>query len=144
MFIRRRTINGRDYYQVIRCYRERVWDEEGRRVPGGKIRNKVVASLGHHPTIEAAWRGAAEEYLATSKRGGKGDRKKWERIKKLDRVLKAYRKKRGEPFEPDPRIEEHRGKWNWSESRAAAEAKRKKEREWDEAWRRFIGGSREQ
>src|SRR4051812_8762062 len=70
MFIRKRTINGRDYYQVIRCYRERVWDQARRRYRAGKIQNDVVASLGHHPTLEGAIRRAEERFHAIVAREG--------------------------------------------------------------------------
>ncbi len=39
MFIRRKTVKGLDYYQVIETYRD-----------AGRVRHRTIGSLGPHPT----------------------------------------------------------------------------------------------
>src|SRR4051812_34690403 len=101
MFVRSDTIKGRLYYRVVESYRPREWTASRGVKPGKKVRQRTLANLGTHPTIVAAWREAAAEYFATCEGKKLGDRAKWDRLLRLDRLL---RKEQGKAFVPDPRI----------------------------------------
>src|SRR4051794_22726117 len=120
MFVRKDTIKGRTYYRVVESYRPRVRRADGGAKAGEKGKQRTLANLGTHPTIEAAWREAGEEYFATCERAGKGKRKlgsraKWDRFITLNGLL---RKEKGKAFVPDPRIEPEAGRWYWVDNKA--------------------------
>jgi len=65
VFIRRKTVRGYDYFQIVEGYR----DDHGR------VRHRTVASLGHNPTIKAA--------LTSMARDDRRDAKELERYRKV-------------------------------------------------------------
>src|SRR4051794_5759293 len=89
MFIRKKTVKGTVYYEVVKSYRVRKGEDKG------KVRHRKIASLGTHPTIEEAWREAEPAYFK-AKRAGKATEAAWKRLEELAR---AFERERGESFE---------------------------------------------
>ncbi len=124
MFIRSKVVKGRTYYQAVESYRDSK---------DGRVRQKTLASLGTHPTIEPAFREAVKRYF-DSRKGRKtapftdADRAAWKRLQKLENLLfKQGCGNYGYGRDPSLQAEVTRV------ARAARKAEReRKQRTWDE------------
>jgi hypothetical protein len=85
MFIRKKTVKGKDYYQVVRTYRP--WWKEGE--DRKKVRQRVIASLGTNPSIEEAIRRAEGRFLELQRRKGSGSPEAEEKRARAE--FKAFR-----------------------------------------------------
>lgn len=90
MFVRSKVVKGRTYYQLVETSRDKET---------GRVRQRVLASLGTQPTIEGAFRAAEERYFVAPRRGGRrgaeAAEKAWERLASLAAWLEREQEKRG-------------------------------------------------
>src|SRR5262249_8813214 len=96
MFIRSKVVKGRTYYQVVESYRD-----------CGRVRQRTLASLGTHPTIEGARAEALEKYL-TWHAVGLLHPEAWPRALLLDDLARQWHAQQGTDYQEDARLEEHR------------------------------------
>jgi hypothetical protein len=152
MFIRSKVVKGRTYYQVIEAYRE-----------DGQPRQRTLASLGTHPTIEGARSDAVERYFAPDGKvltrnvvvgeyiayaGEKVCKAVWLEVNKLDDLARRWHAEKGTVYQEDPRIEAEKARFKaeWEKRRRRAEreeprrrARRaRREAENEQWWRDFY------
>jgi hypothetical protein len=114
MFIRSKVVKGRMYYQLVEAYREE-----------GRPRQRSLASLGEHPTIEAALAAALARYRAA--RDEFGRRQALDRANRLDDLARRWHAEKGTAYQQDAAL---RG--------ARAESQRQARREAEERARRWF------
>jgi hypothetical protein len=113
MFVRKKVVKGRTYYQVVESYRQ-----------GGRIRHRTLASLGTHPTIEEACREAMGEYFARKRRRRECE-EIWDRVQLLDGLL---RQAQGDAYREDPQLRaEKRRRWRAADAAGAARRQARQE-----------------
>jgi hypothetical protein len=132
MFLRSKVVKGRTYHQVVESYRDE-----------GRVRQRTLASLGTHPTIEAARTEALSRYLtmhpAHTRRQGA-----WFWVRHLDDLARAWHVEKGTAYQGDDRLEaeQRRRQAEWRKQREHAGAERARrnagrqdqDREFDEAF----------
>jgi hypothetical protein len=149
MFIRSKVVKGRTYYQVIEAYRD-----------DGRPRQRTLASLGTHSTIEEARAVAWEQFSSVSgeRIWGKPstpDRIRviglWYRVLELDDLARRWHAQEGTAYQEDARIEaekardkaefeERKRRYERDEPRRRAR-REAKDRKRDESFRDYFGGS---
>jgi hypothetical protein len=75
-FVRKKNVKGHEYYQLVESYRE-----------NGRMRQRVLAHLGHAQTLEAAIENVAAELDETRAKQRAIREEQWGILKELDREL---------------------------------------------------------
>jgi hypothetical protein len=120
MFIRSKVVKGQTYYQLVEAFRE-----------AGRPRQRTLASLGTHPTIEAARGAALERYRASKDEGDRAlalERANW-----LDGLARRWHAEKGTAYQQDPALV----------AAQRAETQRRRRREARERWERYQAAEQE-
>ena len=101
MYITKKMVKGRTYYQVVMSKRDRET---------GRVGHVLLGTLGTHPTIEEARSAALERYVARGRRD-----EDWERVDELDDLDRWYKREKHKrekrtTYQPDPAVSEERSR----------------------------------
>ena len=152
MFIRSKVVKGQTYYQLVEAYRE-----------AGRPRQRSLASLGPHPTIEAARAAALAQYRAAQDEVGR--RQALDRAGRLNDLARRWHAEKGTVYQSDAALraataeqaqreaekqeQARREAWARREAQEQEQAKREAaererarreaaEREWARAWEELL------